>query len=241
MADAVLRHYRVIPAVVLGGETAAFARGGNRLCFVDPRAPGRCIKTLRADRSPAAKRAAAPWIKRLKPLSSFDDNLQEARVVQRIERRIGPQAFNLTPRLRGFVQTDLGPGLCSDLVRDDDGRISISLKQYLWTHGHTPALRQRLEEFRNQWVRLGMPSRRLLLHNIVVQCRHGMPYRLAVIDGLGWPDMLSLANWLPGLARRKARRKIRSLNAAIANLISKRAAHSDYGVHGWLEEERRQR
>jgi hypothetical protein len=225
--------------VELGGEAAAFARGGNRLCFVDPRCADRCIKTLRADRSPSAKRAAAPLIKRLKPLASFDDNRQEARVFQRIERRIGAEAFELIPRLHGFVQTSLGEGLCCDLLRDDDGRIAMSLKQYLWQRGRDRWVDRALAEFGRRWGKLGMPSRRLLLHNIVVQCREGRAQRLYVIDGLGWPDMLPLADYVPALARRMAGQRLQDLDQAIDVLLARQARQGDFGIHGWLPDARR--
>ncbi|MBN7797017.1 YrbL family protein [Parahaliea mediterranea] len=226
--------------VTLGGVDAAFARGGNRLCFVDPRSPERCIKTLRADRSPAAKRRAAPLFKRLKPLASFDDNRQEARVFRRIERRIGQEAFELIPRLHGFVSTDLGEGLCCDLLRDDDGRIALSLKQYLWQRGRDRWVESALARFGERWRTLGMPSRRLLLHNMVVQCRDGRAERLYVIDGLGWPDMLPLADLVPALARRKAGQRLRDLDNAIEQLLARQARHGDFGIHGWLPDARRE-
>lgn len=225
--------------IELGGETEAFARGGNRLCFVDPRSPDRCIKTLRADRLPAAKRASAPWFKRLKPLSSFDDNHQEARVFRAIERRIGPAAFELIPRLHGFIATNLGPGLCCDLIRDADGRIAMSLKQYLWQRGRDASLERALSSFGERWRALGMPSRRLLLHNIVVQGRGANAERLYVIDGLGWPDLLPLANLLPALARRRASQRLADLDHAADALLEKQATQRDYGIHGWLDEEHR--
>jgi hypothetical protein len=186
--------------IELGGEHDAFARGGNRLCFVDPRNPERCIKTLRADRSPGAKRAAAPPIKRLKPLASFDDNRQEARVFQRIERRIGEAAFELIPRLHGFVPTSLGEGLCCDLVRDDDGRIAMSLKQYLWQHGRDRWVQQALQTFGERWGTLGMPSRRLLLHNIVVQCREGRAIEALLTRQADHGDF-GIHGWLPDARR----------------------------------------
>lgn len=225
--------------IALAGEQDAFARGGNRLCFVDPRDPHRCIKLLRADRSPEQKRHAAPWIKRLKPLRAFDDNWQEAAVYRRIERRIGAPAWDLVPRLFGPVETSLGPGLCSELLRDSDGRIAITLKQYLWQHGESSALSQLLDAFGSRWQALGMPSRRLLLHNVVVQCRDGAPVALKVIDGLGWPDLVPLAWYLPPLARHKAGRRAALLREAMDTLLAKQARGDDYGVHGWLEDAQR--
>ncbi len=224
----------------LGGEEAAFSRGGNRLCFVDPRDSTRCIKVARPDRTPAIKRREAGFPKNLKPDASFDDNREEARVYAGIQRRIGEPAFELVPRLYGPVDTDLGPGLCFDLLRDADGRISVSLKQYLWQKGEAPALAAPLESFCAHWAALGMPSRKLLTHNIVVQCDETGPRGLWVIDGLGWPDLLPLARWFPPLARRRAARRIAGLRAAIREQLDRRGDPSRFGYHGWLEERQRE-
>jgi hypothetical protein len=227
--------------VDLGDESGAFTRGGNRLCFVDPRDQGRCIKVLRADRLPEIKRRERGFPKNLKPLHAFDDNRQELRVYRRIHRALGEQAYDYIPRVYGLVDTNLGEGLCCDLVRDDDDRISLSLKQYLWLHGRDREIEQLVNWFCAEWCRLGMPSRNLLLHNMVVQSVGGRPQRLVVIDGLGWPDLLPLAWYWPAMARRKAARKTSALYQAIDALLEKRETQADYGYHGWLEEGQRAR
>jgi hypothetical protein len=217
----------------------AFARGGNRVCFVDPRDASRCIKVLRADRLPEKKRQLKTFPKNLKPLARFDDNLEEVREYHRIASTIGEDAFTLIPRLHGMVDTNLGPGLCMDLVRDDDGRIAITLKQYLWMHGRDPGIDLVIGEFAERWQHLGMPSRNLLLHNIVVRCLNCRPEKLVVIDGLGWPDLVPIAYYFPALARKKSARKLRSMDQAIIRLLIKREHNADYGYHGWLEEQHR--
>ncbi|MFV8819562.1 YrbL family protein [Haliea sp. E17] len=232
---------QVSAKVMLGGEAAAFSRGGNRLCFVDPRDSGRCIKVLRPDRSPAIKRGESGFPKNLKPLSSFDDNREEAGVYAAIQRSVGEAAFSMIPRLHGWVETEFGAGLCQDLVRDDDGLIAVTLKQYLWQRGRDAALERVLAEFGAAWSAAGMPSRKLLSHNLVVQCAGGNPLRLWVIDGLGWPDLLPLASYCRGLARRKARRRITALEDTIREQLDKRDTPEDFGYHGWLEEEQRAR
>jgi len=225
--------------LALGGVEAAFSRGGNRLCFVDPRDRDRCLKVQRPDRTPRDKRRASGCPKNLKPLAGFDDNRREALVYRRLARAIGEPAFSLVPRLHGWVDTDLGPGLCSDLIRDSDGRIAVTLKQYLWQHGLDQPLRQALRRFGDDWQALGMPSRKLLTHNIVVRCEEGRAQRLWVIDGLGWPDLLPLAWWWPALARHRARRRLRALDAAIGEQLEKRGDPERFGYHGWLEEHER--
>ncbi len=230
-----------LEVIDLGGEEKAFSGGGNRLCFVHPQDPRQCIKVLRPERSPARKRRERGFPKNLKPLSAFDENVQEVRVFRRIARYVGEAAFAHIPRFYGLVETNFGPGVCSELIRDDDGSISITLKQYLWVNGRTAAIEALLKRLRTGWQALGMPSRHLLLHNILVECRHSEPHRLVVIDGLGWPDLLPLAYWVPALARRKAARRLRQLDAEIAALLRKKANREDYGYHGWLTEEQRDR
>ena len=227
------------PQLNLGGEEQAFSRGGNRLCFVHPRDPDLCIKVQRPDRTPQQKRSERGFPKNLKPLSAFDDNAQEFAVYRKIERHIGAPAFELTPFCHGYINTQWGPGLCSQLIRDDDNRIAITLKQYLWQQGKTPEILRLIAHFSQRWAALGMPSRKLLLHNIVLRQRDGKPHQLLVIDGLGWPDLLPLAWYLPALARHKARRRIADLDRAIDALLYKKEHQIDYGYHGWLEEDKR--
>ncbi|MEQ9463664.1 MAG: YrbL family protein [Haliea sp.] len=200
----------------LGDVGNAFAGGDSRLCFVDPRDPAWCIKILRPDRTPASKRRQSPWLKRFKPLRFFDDNLQEIRVYRRLERRVGPAAYQLVPRIDRLVPTNLGPGLRSELVRDDDGKISGTLQAYLARKGADVRLRAALTTFSHQWRALGMPSRRLLLHNIVVQQRAGKPHRIVVVDSLGWAELLPLGDWFAPWARHRAGRKLRYLAELIA-------------------------
>lgn len=201
----------------LGGIGNAFAGGDSRLCFVDPLDPAWCIKILRPDRAPARKRREQSWLKRLKPLRRFDENLQDMRVYRQLERCIGQAAYRLVPRIDGLVPTNLGPGLRSELIRDDDGNISRTLQAYLLTRNDADThLQAALAEFSRDWRALGMPSRRLLLHNIVVQQRARQPLRLVVVDSLGWADLLPAGYWIAPWARHRAGRKLRYLAALIA-------------------------
>jgi len=223
----------------LGSKEEAFSQGGNRLIFLDPDNTARCIKVLRADRLPELKRREKSFPSNLKPLSAFDDNLQEYKTFKLIENTIGQAAFSLIPYCYGFVETNHGRGILTELIKDEDGKISISLKQYVWQFGFNNELKRALAEFQRRWQELGIPSRNLLLHNIVVQQDDSDIKRLVVIDGLGWPDLLPLAYWFQPLGRRKAQRKVTRLNHAIDRLLEKKSNNEAWGYHGWLEEEQR--
>lgn len=172
---------------------------------------------------------------RLKPARSFDENRQEQRTLITLERQIGPAFNEHVPRYLGMIDTDMGTGIQVQLVRSHDGAIALPLKQHLWERGRTQALDQALEEFGRCWIEHRIPSRSLLLHNLVVEDRGGQePLKLWVIDGLGNSDLLPLARWSKRLARRKAERKVRDLDVRIESLLEKRRNGADPGRHGFL-------
>ena len=216
-----------------------FAQGGNRLCFVDPSDSNCCIKLLRADRTSQIKRKEKSGLSKLRPLSYFDDNLQELKVFKHIDKSIGELAYQLIPRCYGFVATDLGLGLKSELIRDDDGLISMSLKQYLWQNDYNDEATRAVKIFLSQWQNLAIPSRNLLLHNIVVQQKEGHIARLVVIDGLGWPNFLALSHYFPTITKSKAKRKSLRLHIAIEQLLEIKRTNGNWGYHGWMDNEKR--
>ena len=230
-----------MPMVMLHFESEqdAFARGGNRLCFVDPRNSNHCVKVASPERAPAIKKSQQAFPMSLKPLRCFDDNEEEHRIYQYIQRQIGESAYELIPRCFGFVDTNFGRGLCSEIITDSDGKISVTLKQYVWQFGFTEELKAAVAYFQRQWSLLGMPSRNLLLHNIVVQQDSTKIIRLVVIDGLGWSDLIPLAYWFPVLAKSKASRKASRLTDKIAELLAVKEQGGDWGYHGWMDEEKR--
>ena len=200
-------------------QAQPFARGGNRLCFVHPDYPERCIKVRRPDFSLEDLRRSKGFPKNLKPLSSFDDNAEELRVMQQLQQSYGDKAFRHISRCFGFTNTDLGKGLVSELIRDGSGKISFSLKQYLIDLGYTPTLDSAINDFCRFWEKQGIPSRDLILHNLVVQQDdNGNVIRLVVIDGLGSPHLIP-PHWCPkSYQRRKAARKVADFHRRIDKL-----------------------
>lgn len=219
-----------------------FASGGNRWCFVHPDDPAICVKVAHPEVSLTDKRRRKGLKGRLKPARSFDENRQEQQTLITLEQQIGPAFNEHVPRYLGMVETDMGPGIQVQLIRSRDDSIALPLKQYLWEQGRTADLDQALAEFSVFWIEHRIPSRSLLLHNIVVEDRGGPePLKLWVIDGLGNADLLPLARWSRRLARRKAARKVRDLEARIESLLEKRRTGADPGRHGFLPPDPQQR
>lgn len=199
-----------------------FARGGNRLCFIHPSDPSRCIKVRRPDFSLEDLRRSKRFPKNLRPLASFDDNLEEYQVVKSLAEVKGDGVFAHIYRCYGFIDTDLGPGLVTELIRDADGLISISLKQYLWLEGLNKECRAALQTLTQFWLEHLIPSRDLLTHNVVVQLDNRRNIqRLVVIDGLG--SSLFIPNsWLPEYVQRKRLlRRIDRFEERIASYVKR--------------------
>lgn len=203
-----------------------FARGGNRLCYVHPDNPDCCVKVRRPDFTLADCRRKKGFPRNLRPLSSFDDNREEAAVIKALQKSRGETIHHHIYRCDGFVETDFGPGLMTELVRDADGRISVSLKQDLWERGYPAATRRAVEVLADFWLEHLVPSREVLTHNIVVQRgAHDEIRRLVVIDGLGSPYVFPFA-WLPKTVRRhKVSQRVRRLHKRIRQFVR----HCDSG------------
>lgn len=200
----------------------AFARGGNRLCFVDPRDMARCIKVQLPDRSPTYKRSKASFLKRLRPLGYYDDNLRELSTYQRLESFLGEDDWLHLPKCYGMVETSLGAGIVTDLVRDFDGSISGCLKTKLRESGNDPEFRSAVKQFEAFLIQTGFPTRDLLLHNLVAQNLDAAGnFKIVVIDGFGSADILPFVYWSKVLARRKVIRKIERFHGKIEEFVVK--------------------
>lgn len=216
-----------------------FAAGGNRWCYVDPNDSARCIKVRRPDFSVEERRRSKGFPKNLKPLSSFDDNLDEFNVMSALVTYYEDGIFAHISRCYGFFETDMGKGLCSELIRDSDGAISLSLKQYLWECGYSGDCQKAVDELARHWLAYCVPSRDLILHNLVVQRDYdelGATHirRLVVIDGLGASGLLPGHRMPKCMQRKKAGRKVENLHQRIDELLQDKSQGRGPGMHGFL-------
>jgi len=199
-----------------------FAQGGNRLCFAHPADKRVCIKVRRTDFTLKDLRRTKPFPKNLRPLTSFDDNLEEYQVLNRLQRKHGDQAFDHISRCYGFADTNLGKGLLSELLRDYDDKISLTIKQHIMEYGISDAFNEALGSFCSFWDSMAIPSRDLLIHNIVVhQFDPEQAPRLVVIDGLGYSGIIPERVLPQSFFNKKAQRKTLGLQTRIQDFYDK--------------------
>ena len=183
-----------------------FAIGGTRRCFVHPDYANRCIKVLRSDRTPEARRAIASGWRRYKRLRDFDDQWKERTVYEYLLRE-GTQSWSHVPEYFGCVQTDLGLGIVTALFRDHDGGFSKNLEELI-PGGISDCLAAAIIEFK-EWLRATLfLSRDLLPHNIIAVAESDERYRLVIVDGIGNSEFIPISTWFKGFARMKIERKL---------------------------------
>ena len=194
------------PVLALKG-LEPFGVGGRRMCFVHPLEPDKCVKVLRHDEKRTIRvKTSGSWIP-ARWRREYDNNAHEKRILEDLGRRIGPDMARHLPRCYGMAATDLGPGLVLDLVRDEDGRISRSIRELITVGYELPKLRPAFDTFCDFLSEHLVLTRSLLDHNLVVSMRADGPGRIVMIDGLGDPAWLPLARWIPAIGRAKVARR----------------------------------
>lgn len=184
-----------------------FAQGGRRFCFKHPQDAGKCIKTLSPAGDPATRRKQAPWYKRRRSLLCFDDNFRELASFHQLNR-YGADIWDHFPRCYGMHSTNRGQGICTDLVRNADGSIPLSVREYVVENGKTAELLAALKVFFDFLVTHGVVTRDVLDHNILaVEGPDGL--RVVMIDGFGSSEWIPVSLLIPAVGRCKARRKER--------------------------------
>lgn len=188
--------------------TEPFAVGGRRRCYAHPAELNKCIKILRTDSKRTVRMAKSKGIIPRRWRREYDNNAHERKILEALERRLGPEMEKHLPRCFGTVETDLGPGLVLTLVRDHDERISRSIRELITDCIDLDLLRPAYEELSSFLLHHRVLTRTLLDHNIVAQDHGDGSWQLYIIDGLGDPAWLPAARWIKSVAKRKISKRL---------------------------------
>ena len=197
-------------------------KGSHRAVYRHPDDESLCVKVMIQDWRVAQRRLRAHWFVRMcRPKWYFHENLTEYRYAKKAERRLGEKAWSLIPKIHGLVDSDLGEGMVVDLVRDHDGRISLTLEDYLRAHGLTEECQDAIDEM---WVEFkrhklfvqGRPS------NLVLSLREDGTYHTIPIDGFAFPQLIPVARWIPAVAGKKYRKAMSRQKMKIERILSQR-------------------
>ncbi len=215
-------------------KCSPFAIGGRRICYLHPDDDTLCIKILRKDKLPKDLKRADPWWKQLRSASIYDENINDLKNHIKMVARSESQLVEHIPKVHGIIPTDLGAGLVVELIRDADGSISLSLKEYIAKHGFDQAAEQALERLKTFLIEQLIPFRDPFPHNIALRAGQGTHLDAYVIDGLGNSSLLSFAQHIRPLARRHITKKCQRLDKAIQRTVKNRDNQVAFGSKGML-------
>ena len=183
-----------------------FAEGGNRMCFVHPHNPNRCLKVIHPGILTKIRRSK-PWYKQLRSTKSFDDNLREQNAYN--QKALGsdnPEIWNHLAKWYGMVETSIGIASETELIRNN-GDIAETLEEYLFRDGLTNEIKNAIEEF-HTWLRDYLVlTKNLIPHNLVLTSQEGK-LKIKIIDGLGSQAFFPLPSYSNIFAKRYVNRRI---------------------------------
>ena len=183
-----------------------FAEGGNRMCFVHPDNPSRCLKVVHPG-LPSKIKNRKSWYKRFRSIESFDDNLREQKAYdQKALKNDDPNLWLHLARWYGMTETSIGIASETELIRNGD-TIAETLETYLFREGITEEIKASIEDF-EQWLKDHLVlTKNLIPHNLVLDYQNDKIV-LKIIDGLGSQAFIPLPNYSNFFAKRYINRRI---------------------------------
>ena len=113
-----------------------------------------------------------------------------------------------------MVKTSIGLASETDLIRDNQNNIAITLEKYLFTYGMTDEIHNAIQEF-EVWLRSSLVlTKNIIPHNIVLGYEDEKIV-LKIIDGLGSKSYLPLTQISDLFARRYVERRIQLMQSRI--------------------------
>lgn len=223
--------------VDLGGviklsDKSAFAHGNHREVYRHPEREDRCLKLMTEDwRECDRWRRANAVAKVVRPRWYYHENEGELHFSTSLKRRVGEAAWGFVARAHGEVESDLGPVLEVELVRDHDGRISKTLKEYVWRNGLTLKCEEALEKFWQQldehWVFVeARPD------NLAIQVKEDGSCQVIAIDGYAFGQLIPLAKWFRKEQKRVLKKRRRKQDRAVQDILARREAGEELESQG---------
>lgn len=177
--------------MILLSNHTPLGTGRHRKCYLHPTDPTRCIKIVYNQESGGDKEL----LRELKYYACLAQQLKD---------------WSGIPAYHGSVETDLGTGYVYDIVRDYDGKPSISLTDFAREcreTGDTRTLRNVLFALkywlsRNRIVTMNLKSQNILCRR--VSEKEIIP---VVVDNIGEATLIPLATWSGWFCRKKQARQ----------------------------------
>tara|TARA_B100001057_G_scaffold411320_1_gene426910 strand:+ start:11304 stop:11942 length:639 start_codon:yes stop_codon:yes gene_type:complete len=183
-----------------------FAKGGNRICYINPLNKNRCLKIVHPGLLENIKKDK-PWFKKLRSNQSFDDNLrEEAAYSQKALSNKNDEIWKHLAKWYGMVETNIGLASDTELILNN-GEIAETLEEYLFREGLTSEIQESINIF-HTWLRKYLVlTKNLIPHNLVLQ-KNNNEITIKIIDGLGSHSFIPLPEYFTFFAKQYVERRI---------------------------------
>ena len=193
---------------IILSDKQPFAQGGAKDVYAHPRDPALCLKVVRADFKPTAS------------ADERDENRREFAAAQYIATLPNRAIQARFPRYYGFVATDIGRALVSDLIRDYDGDIARPVDYIIFRDGYTDAIQTALADFLRCFVLKDFPFTDLGLPNLILQSVSPREQVICLCECNLWPRWPWYTRWYKPLrATRRKQKRINKLHYDIDQLL----------------------
>lgn len=181
-------------------ELTLVGSGTCRRVYLHPQDDSKVLKVYRKSRTPERTRARK-WHRRVVPCRKYDINRKQFDHYRRIKRK-APEFLDSVPAVFGYVETDRGSALVVECIRNPDGSICESLRDYVAANG-LGEVTELLDAFFARLDGLHIVVNDVNPGNFLVR-RTEDGLKLVLIDGFGDPALVSLR----AISRRRNLRKL---------------------------------
>jgi len=176
-------------------------RGLHRACYVHPSNGNLCVKVLFP-------------LKSREPLIEVE---REVNYYRFLKKRGVP--WTMLPEFHGETDTTRGKGYIFDLVRDYDGSVSKTLRDYLSlpqeTMKYAEALSAAFDLLKDYLLQWKITTMTIKAKNILYRKISEAEGRLVIVDNIGNSDFIPICDYVGFMARRKIHRKWQSFEALL--------------------------
>jgi len=214
-----------------------FGQGSHRAAYRHPDKENRCLKVMIENWRECNRWQKASWLsKTFRSNRYFQENQREWCFSAAQTKRTNDERGECFARSHGFVMTDLGEALEVELIVDHDGKISLSLKEYLLKFGMTAECEKAIKLFWEQVERDGVflqgrPD------NISLQRFADGSCKIVGIDGFGLPQFLPLAKWFAFARQRFRKKRQKKQDRAIKEILEFNKSGQDLNRKGMIRNE----
>ena len=215
-------------------DQSPFGRGRHRSVYHHPDKEDRCLKVMSEDWHECERWQKASWISRtFRPHRYFHENKREFHFSENQQKQVNEHGGEYFARSHRFVATDLGDALEVELIIDHDGKISLSLKEYLLKFGMTPECQKAIKEFWEVVEKYGIflqgrPDNVSLRRYADGSCQ------VVGIDGFGLAQLFPIAKWLASARQSFRKKREKRQQAEIKKILHAHETGQDLGQKGMI-------